>query len=298
MGREAVQGSRRLVLGQFPVARARFLLLFNFLVVLLISTSALQKRAYLERRIYTARLLDKKLLSESAQCYHLEFDVPELETFTFEAGQFVSMVAEDSRGKSQTRAYSIASAPRGNRFDLCLDRVDGGFFSNQLSDMQPGSTAQFHGPYGLFVLRPPLIDTMLIATGTGIAPMRGFVESVFPNEAKDRSDGRHFWLIYGTRHESEIYYRHYFEKTAAEHPNFHYLPTLSNPHEGWEGLRGYVQTQVKQLLEEHSKIDPQGSDIPPMHAYICGLNEMVAANRGQLKELGWDRKQIHFERYD
>jgi ferredoxin-NADP reductase len=25
---------------------------------------------------------------------------------------------------------------------------------------------------------------------------------------------------------------------------------------------------------------------------------MVSANRAQLKELGWDRKQIHFERYD
>ncbi|MGO8717847.1 MAG: ferredoxin--NADP reductase [Acidobacteriaceae bacterium] len=252
----------------------------------------------MERRIYNARLLDKKVLSESAQCYHLEFDVPELETFVYEAGQFVSMVAEDDRGKLQTRAYSIASATRGNRFDLCLDRVEGGFFSNQLSDMEPGATVNFHGPYGFFVLRPPLVDTLLIATGTGIAPMRGFVESLFPNEAEDRSDGKHFWLIYGTRHESEIYYQHYFEKTAAEHPNFHYLPTLSHPHEGWVGLRGYVQTQIKRLLQEHPAICSRSSDAPPMHAYICGLNEMVAANRGQLKELGWDRKQIHFERYD
>ena len=248
--------------------------------------------------MYTARLLEKKLLSVNAQCYHLEFDVPELENFAFEAGQFVSMVAEDGRGKPQTRAYSIASAPRGNRFDLCLDRVDGGFFSNQLCDMEPGATAQFHGPYGLFVLRPPLEDTLLIATGTGIAPMRGFVETLFPSEVEDRSDGKHFWLIHGTRHESELYYRRYFEKAAVEHPNFHYLPTLSHPHEGWEGLRGYVQTQVKQLLQEHPAICSRSADAPAMQAYICGLHEMVAANRGQLKELGLDRKQIHFERYD
>jgi ferredoxin-NADP reductase len=252
----------------------------------------------LERRIHIARLLEKKLLSESAQCYHLEFDVPELENFVFESGQFVSMVADDGRGKPQTRAYSIASAPHDNRFDLCLDRVDGGFFSNQLCDMQPGATAKFHGPYGLFVLRGPISDTMLVATGTGVAPMRGFVQSLFPSESEDRSEGKHFWLIYGTRHESELYYHHYFEKAAAEHPNFHYLPTLSHPHEGWEGLRGYVQAQVKQLLQEHPAICSRSSDAPPMQAYICGLNKMVAANRGQLKELGWDRKQIHFERYD
>ena len=35
-----------------------------------------------------------------------------------------------------------------------------------------------------------------------------------------------------------------------------------------------------------------------IHAYICGLNEMVAANRDCLKGLGWERKQIIFERYD
>ncbi len=248
--------------------------------------------------MYSARLLEKTLLSESAQCYHLEFDVPELENFDFEPGQFVSMVTEDGRGKPQTRAYSIASAPRGNRFDLCLDRVERGFFSNLLCDLAPGDVVQFDGPHGFFVLHPPLADTMLVATGTGIAPMRGFVECLFPADAEDRSEGKRFWLIYGTRHASEIYYQRYFEKTAAEHSNFHYLPTLSRPHEGWEGLRGYVQIQVKQLLQQDPAICSRSGDAPPMHAYICGLNEMVAATRAQLKALGWDRKQIHFERYD
>jgi NAD(P)H-flavin reductase len=248
--------------------------------------------------MYTARLLEKILLSESAQCYHLAFDIPEVDNFAFESGQFVSMVAEDNRDKSQTRAYSIASAPRGNRFDLCLDRVDGGFFSNQLADARPGSTISFHGPYGLFVLRQPLMDSIMIASGTGIAPMRGFVESLFPSNAEDKSDGKHFWLVYGARHASEIYYQHYFEKTAAEHANFHFLPTVSHPHDGWEGLRGNVEIQVNKLLLEPTGNDSRGGDAKPVQAYICGLNQMVAVNRAQLKELGWDRKQICFERYD
>ena len=252
----------------------------------------------MERKIYTARLLNKALLSEPSQCYHLEFEVAELERFSFEAGQFVSMIAQDSHGKHQTRAYSIASAPRENYFDLCLNRVENGFFSNLLCDLDLGATVQFHGPHGLFVLRPPLSDTMMIATGTGVAPMRGFVEHLFPAENEDRSEGNHFWLMYGTRHESEIYYQRYFEKTAAEHPNFHYLPTLSRPHEGWEGLRGYVQTHVENVLQGDPRILSQNGSGPGMHAYICGLNEMVSANREQLAKLGWDRKQIHFERYD
>lgn len=252
----------------------------------------------MERRIYSARLLGKILLAQSSQCYHLEFDVPEIEDFAFEPGQFVSMVAEDGRGKTQTRAYSIASAPRGNRLDLCLDRVDGGFFSNQLANANLGATISLHGPYGLFVLRRPLVDSLLIATGTGIAPMRSFVESLYPNESEDKNDGKHFWLVYGARHESEIYYRHYFEKTAAEHTNFHFLPTVSHPHEGWEGLRGNVEIHVRKLLLGGAGVDAAIGGAVPALAYICGLNEMVTANRAQLKELGWDRKQIVFERYD
>ncbi len=259
----------------------------------------------MERKTYTARLINKLLLSESAQCFHLEFEVPELEKFSFDAGQFVSMVAIDGLGKHQTRAYSIASAPRSNRFDLCVNRVEGGFFSNLLCDLEPDAKVEFHGPHGLFVLRPPLMDTILIATGTGVAPMRGFVEHLFPSRTEDRSEGKHFWLIYGTRYQSEIYYRQYFEKIAAEHPNFHYMPALSRPHDGWTGLRGYVQTHVKDVLKDHPEMVPEhalggpaNNLRPQLRAYICGLNEMVSANREQLKELGWDRKQIHFERYD
>jgi ferredoxin-NADP reductase len=248
--------------------------------------------------MYSARLTGKNLLAQSSQCYHLEFDVPEIENFAFEPGQFVSMVAEDGRGKTQTRAYSIASAPRGNRLDLCLDRVDGGFFSNQLADANLGATFSFHGPYGLFVLRRPLVNSLLIATGTGIAPIRSFVESLFPSESVDKSEGKHFWLVYGARRQSEIYYRHYFEKTAAEHANFHFFPTVSHPHEGWEGLRGNVEVHVRRLLLGDAGMDAAIGGAMPALAYICGLNEMVTVNRAQLKELGWDRKQIVFERYD
>jgi len=255
-----------------------------------------------QREIYTARLLQKLLLSQPAQCYHLEFEVPELEQFRYDPGQFVSMLATDADGKHQTRAYSIASAPRENLFDLCVNRVEGGFFSNLLCDLEPGDTLRFHGPHGLFVLRPPRTDTILIATGTGIAPMRGFIEHLFPAENEDRCEGNHFWLMYGTRHETEIYYQRYFEKIAAEHPNFYYLPSLSRPHEGWEGLRGYVQTHVRNVLEGHPRIlseraAPNGG-AAEMRAYICGLNEMVSANREQLASLGWEKSRIHFERYD
>ena len=256
------------------------------------------------RQLYTARLENKLLLSEPAQCFHLEFSVPELDSFDYVSGQFVSTVAEDASGKQQTRAYSIASAASGNRFDLCVNRVEGGFFSNRLCDLEPGQEVQFHGPHGLFTLRQPLVDCIFIATGTGIAPMRGFTQHLFPASGEDRSAGRNIWLVYGTRYPSEIYYQEYFEDLAARHPNFHYLSSLSRADESWQGLRGYVQDHVSELLKArrngHQPIEVPPGDLPvfDIHAYICGLNNMVSANRDRLVEVGWHKKQVIFERYD
>jgi ferredoxin-NADP reductase len=263
----------------------------------------------LERPLYTATLERKLCLSEPAQCFHLEFKVEELAQFDFAAGQFVSMVAQEPSGKSQTRAYSMASAPRGNEFDLCVNRVEGGFFSNLLCDLNEGESVKFHGPHGFFLLRQPLTDSILIATGTGIAPILGFAQALFPDHGphagSDLSGGREIWMVFGTRYATDIYYQDYFEKLAAEHENFHYIATLSRPDEDWQGSRGYVQELVEKIAAEHAakshaQAEPsvaEGSGFN-IHAYICGLNEMVSANREVLKKLGWQRKQIVFERYD
>jgi len=268
----------------------------------------------LAREVYTARLLKKLLISESAQCYHFEFANEELQSFPFAPGQFISALAADAAGKQQTRAYSIASAARGNQFDLCVNRVEGGFFSNHLADLtdlEPGGAIQVHGPHGHFILKEPVTDSILIATGTGVAPMRGFAQWLFPEDGSDRSNGKDIWLVYGTRYETEIYYQEEFEALARKHPNFHYIVTLSRAAESWTGNRGYVQDYVAKIVEERAArlglpliqpvVDPS---IPKtelefdIYSYICGLNNMVAGVRDKLTGYGWHRKQIVFERYD
>ena len=243
----------------------------------------------MEHTLLTARLTRSVLLSEKTK--HLEFVVEELSSFDFIAGQFIS-VREPRGDKFVTRAYSIASPPRGNNtLDLCLNRVDEGFMSNFLCDREVGESARFHGPHGLFVLKPEVADMIFVATGTGVAPFRSMAQNLFGKDGsgQQRHNGRQVWLVYGTRYAEDVYYQEEFEQLAAEQPNFHYIATLSRAPENWSGARGYVQEHVRQIVGERKD----------MHVYICGLNEMVSSVRTLLiDECGWEKKRVIFERYD
>ena len=240
---------------------------------------------------FSARLLRSIPLSELTR--HIEFEVQGVPRFGFVAGQWLSVKADTPEGEEITRAYSIASAPSENgRFAFCLNRVQDGYMSNYLCDLSEGGEMSFQGPFGDFILRPPLRDTLMIATGTGIAPFRSMLEAMFnPMERRSPSPvhpSAQFWLLFGARYEQDIYYREEFERVATEHSNFHFMPTLSRGGPEWKGWRGYVQEHVREIVDGRSD----------MQAYICGLDKMVSANREFLKSLGWDRKSIRYEKYD
>ena len=226
-------------------------------------------------------------ISHSAQTKHLEFEVPSVTRVGFVAGQWLSFKINKPDGEEIIRAYSIASPPgEDNRFALCLNRVQDGFMSNFLCDMKVGEEIRCQGPFGDFILRPPLRDTVFIATGTGIAPFRSMLHWLLADPIRHQE--KQLWLLFGNRAEVDIYYHQEFLDLAAGHANFHYLPTLSRGAPEWQGLRGYVQEHVPGIVQGRSD----------MHAYICGLDKMVKANRELLKGLGWDRKAILYEKYD
>jgi ferredoxin-NADP reductase len=234
---------------------------------------------------YTARLVRSTSLSELTK--HLEFEMPGLSRFGFVPGQWLSFQQVKPDAEELTRAYSIASPPGDDgRFALCLNRVQDGFMSNYLCDMKEGDEIRIQGPFGDFILRPPLRDTIFIATGTGIAPFRSILYWLLADESRHQE--KQFWLVFGSRYEKDIYYHEEFLRLATEHANFHYLPTLSRGSADWQGLRGYVQEHVPAIAQGRTD----------MHAYICGLDKMVTANRELLKSLGWDPKSIRYEKYD
>jgi ferredoxin-NADP reductase len=233
----------------------------------------------------TIRLVHSASLSQ--QTKHLEFEVLGVARFGFVPGQWLSLKANKPDGEEITRAYSIASPPGDdNRFALCLNRVQDGFMSNFLCDMKEGDEIRCQGPFGDFILRPPLRDIVFIATGTGIAPFRSMLHWLLADPTRHQQ--KQLWLVFGNRTGKDIYYHEEFLRLASQHNNFHYLPTLSRGAPDWLGLRGYVQEHVPEVVQGRAD----------MHAYICGLDKMIKANRDLLKSTGWDRKSILYEKYD
>ncbi|HEV2315775.1 MAG TPA: FAD-binding oxidoreductase [Candidatus Acidoferrales bacterium] len=242
-------------------------------------------RPFIPPRDFRAVL--RRVVALTPSTKHFEWEAIEGGAFEFYAGQFVSLEVPRN-GEPEARPYSIASAPRGDsRFDLCLNRVEGGYVSNYLCDLEANAIVNMKGPHGSFVVSQPVEqDLVFIATGTGIAPIRGMLAEIF---ASRKQLSRDVWLLFGVRHPDTILYREEFEAWAAAHQRFHFVPTLSRPPADWRGETGYVQDHLRKLFAGRSDFK----------AYICGLKAMVDEVRFILKEdFGLDRKQIRFEKYD
>jgi ferredoxin-NADP reductase len=202
-------------------------------------------------------------------------------------GQWVNLEV-DVGGRLDKRAYSIASAPNPaapDSFELAVTWVDDGLVSRALHTLPEGSVLSLDGPYGFFTREGlTAVPALFVGTGTGVCPLRAMLQAELA-----AASGPPLRLLFGVRHEQDILYRAEFEAMAARNPRFSFHVTLSRPDEHWQGMRGYVQTQLPALLA--------GSDKP--HVYVCGLSNMVNGVRKVLKEqLGYDRRSIHSERYD
>jgi NAD(P)H-flavin reductase len=196
----------------------------------------------------------------------ISFTLRQPATMTFKAGQFVSFeIHQEGKKFPLVRPYSIASPPsRQDNLDLLLNLVPNGPGSTYLFGLRPGDVTEFKGPAGAFYLHDDLgRDHLFVATGTGIAPFRSMLLTLF-----ERRCSSAVTLIWGVRHQRDLYYLDEFEPLAAAHPNFRYVITLSQPGEGWRGKTGRVTRLV----------DEQITSVNNLAVYLCG-------NSGMLKDV-------------
>jgi ferredoxin--NADP+ reductase len=235
------------------------------------------------------------LLSEGAigRVQHITFDLsggdPQLH---YVEGQSIGIIpdGEDANGKPhKLRLYSIASTRHGDNYadhtvSLCVRQLqyekDGetvnGVCSTYLCDIEPGSTVKITGPVGKEMLLPDDEDAnvIMLATGTGIAPMRTYLRRMF--EPKERElNNWHFrgkaWLFMGAPKTPNLLYDADFEHYQEQFPdNFRYTKAISREQQNSKGGRMYIQDRV---LEHADEIFAMIED-PKTHVYMCGLRGM------------------------
>lgn len=242
----------------------------------------------------------------------VETDVP----VDFLPGQYLALRYEDA-----TRVYSIASPPSRDDVEFSVRRVPGGRMTSELAvDLEVGDEVTLRGPYGDFLLEPPSSrDVVLLATGTGVAPLKSMIDYLF-EQGWDRHDGgtRDVWLFLGSGWEDTLPYHDDFRSLADRRENFHYVPTLSRESSltDWEGETAYVQYSLVKYLDDDTlgdgalpdeferyrreaprypidaRIDPSVAEV-----YACGLSAMVDSLVDAVERIGVPPEHTQFEGY-
>jgi CDP-4-dehydro-6-deoxyglucose reductase len=233
-----------------------------------------------------------RILDETHNTRRFWITVPELESFEFTPGQFVTLdLPIHEKPNKRWRSYSIASWPDGtNTFELLIVLMESGIGTRYLfTEIQEGSELTLRGPLGVFTL-PAAIekDLYFICTGTGIAPFRSMVYHIMRHNIPHKD----IYLLFGTRHQKDLLYVEEMKQLQEQLPGFFYKPTLSR--ELWEGCCGYVHSLYEELVNE--KKNGSGT-LPPSQFYLCGWKNMVDEAKERILKMGFDKKDIHLELY-
>ncbi len=223
--------------------------------------------------MHTTTLIEKKCIGD--EMYEIRFAKPK--NFAFQAGQFVQIVIPQGEN-SVFRSYSISSTPQEDYIELCVKLFPDGVGSNYFRSKEIGQEIILKDPAGRFVLDSVPEDVYFIATGTGLGPIMGIIR----DELENKKNKNKLHLIFGIRHEKNIFWADRLDELQKNHSNFTYSLTLSQPEDSWTGLRGRVT--------EHLPADTSN-----LHAFLCGSADMVKTVREMLTTRGTEVSKIHFE---
>ena len=149
--------------------------------------------------------------------------------------------------------------------------------------LQVGDVLSMSGPYGEFYLRPSDRKILLIATGSGLAPMRSILFQI-DHEKIDRETT----LLFGAKTTQDLYYFDELKAFEQSISHFRFIPTLSrSTEEEWEGEKG----RVTKLIERHVP------DKAPVDVYICGAPPMVESCLEMLTQKGIPDDRTFFDKF-
>ncbi len=190
----------------------------------------------------------------------LSLKLPANQRLQFLAGQYVDILLKDN----QRRSFSLANPPHADEtLQLHVRHVPNGLFTTHVfTRMKEKDLLRLRGPLGVFFLREESErPAILVAGGTGFAPMKAILEHAFA-----RGVSRPLHLYWGVRAQRDLYMDALPRAWAQEQAHFKYTPVLSapRPEEQWQGRTGWVHEAVMADTPDLSGYEVYASGPPPM----------------------------------
>ena len=230
---------------------------------------------------YPAKTIPCRLdsISLSAEdVVEIQLRTPPSSPLKYLPGQYIDVIGKEGL----RRSYSIANAPREDgKLTLHIRKVDAGAMSQYwFHEAKENDLLRLEGPLGSFCLRESVASNLiLLATGTGIAPIKAILESLSISKAVNGYDK--IFLYWGGRVVSDLYW----------HPRFHTLPFKFVPVLSREipnqGFKGYVQGAV---LDD-------GHDLSDSVVYACGSPAMIRTAQHDLIAAGLNKRNFYSDAF-
>jgi len=187
-------------------------------------------------------------------------------------GQSVGILAPgaDTQGNAHlSRLYSISSPrdgerPNFNNISLTVKREEHGICSNYLCDLEMGDEVQLTGPFGATFLLPtdPQANLLMICTGTGSAPFRGFT---MRRQRENPTLKNTLTLVFGARRPDDLPYFGPLKKIPDT-----FMKTLF----AFSRKEGAPKEYVQDVLRDEKGRVATLLQNPNTYIYICGLKAM------------------------
>lgn len=200
----------------------------------------------------------------------------------YRAGQFAEVTLPSLANSS--RSYSFSTAPgNDSQVSFTVRRVPGGLVSGHLVDQASvGETLHVRGPGGAFWMRPGQEPVLMVAGGSGLAPILAMLEDM-----KIHGDMRPVTVLFGARAQRDLYALDELAAHSASWPHFRFVPILSetDASQAWEGRTGLVTEHIPELLGGATS------------AYLCGPPAMIDSAVAVLRKQGIIDEHLHADRF-
>ncbi|HEY2706110.1 MAG TPA: FAD-binding oxidoreductase, partial [Candidatus Dormibacteraeota bacterium] len=207
-------------------------------------------------------------------------DPPEM---AFSAGQFVNV---EVPGTPEVRAFSMMNPPsRSGVVQLLVRLLPGGLFSGYLErEARIGDRVTLHGPLGMFRVRLSHRPMVMVAGGSGLAPILSMIA-----DQAERGAERAVILYHGARTRQDLCFLDRVTALGRRLPGFRFVPVLSHEPEdsAWEGARGFV----------HDLLVATAPDLREHDAYLCGPPAMIEATIPVLVARGIRERNVYFDAF-